>query len=220
MPGQNTPATTTQATIEQGMKLFTSIFKRVFRSMTKEFRALYSLNARYYPIEKYVAIVDDPQGQQDFSGPADDVLPNADPGATTDVEKQNRAQAALSLVQLGTVNPQEATKRFLQANNEPDIDLLMAVQPQPNPAQQEMQMKMQMDQQAHQMKMQSEQVMVEVRKALGQIEIQIAQMKQQVEQDRMALERERMQLEREQLVFKQNLERENLRMKQKESSTQ
>ena len=38
MPGQNTPATTTMATIEQGMKVFTSVYKRVYRSLASEFK--------------------------------------------------------------------------------------------------------------------------------------------------------------------------------------
>jgi hypothetical protein len=37
MPGQNTPATTTMATIEQGLKVFTAIYKRIFRALGKEY---------------------------------------------------------------------------------------------------------------------------------------------------------------------------------------
>ena len=47
MPGQNTPATTTMASIEQGMKVFTAVYKRVYRSLTSEFRKIYKLNQQY-----------------------------------------------------------------------------------------------------------------------------------------------------------------------------
>jgi chaperonin GroES len=33
MPGQNTPATTTMATMEQGMKVFTAVYKRIYRAL-------------------------------------------------------------------------------------------------------------------------------------------------------------------------------------------
>ena len=49
MPGQNTPATTTMATIEQGMKVFTSVYKRVYRSLASEFKKIYDL---LYPNRK------------------------------------------------------------------------------------------------------------------------------------------------------------------------
>jgi chaperonin GroES len=44
MPGQNTPATTTMATVEQGMKVFTAVYKRIYRSLAEEFKKLYRLN--------------------------------------------------------------------------------------------------------------------------------------------------------------------------------
>ena len=44
MPGQNTPATTTQETVQQGMAVFTAIYKRVYRSLKQEFKKLYRLN--------------------------------------------------------------------------------------------------------------------------------------------------------------------------------
>jgi chaperonin GroES len=47
MPGQNTPATTTMATVEQGMKVFTAVYKRVYRSLKSEFKKLFDLNSVY-----------------------------------------------------------------------------------------------------------------------------------------------------------------------------
>ena len=39
-PGQNTPATTSMSALEQGMSVFTGIFKRVLRSLKQDFRKL------------------------------------------------------------------------------------------------------------------------------------------------------------------------------------
>ena len=53
MPGQNTPATTTMATIEQGMKVFTAVYKRVYRALRSEFKKIYDLNRVYLDPNKY-----------------------------------------------------------------------------------------------------------------------------------------------------------------------
>lgn len=52
------PATTTLAQIEQGLKVFSAIYKRIFRSLGEEYKLLYDLNARYPNQEKYLKILD------------------------------------------------------------------------------------------------------------------------------------------------------------------
>lgn len=74
MPGQNTPATTV-ATIEQGMKVFTAVYKRVYRSLTKEFRKIYKLNKIYLNPTEYISALDEEVTQSDYTGPEDDVVP-------------------------------------------------------------------------------------------------------------------------------------------------
>lgn len=203
MPGQNTPATTTQATIEQGMKLFTAIFKRIFRSMTEEFRKLYILNSRYYDVQKYVDIVEDHEGQDDLRGSSNDIVPAADPAATTDTEKKQKADDTMNLIQLGTVNPQEATKRFLEARNISDIQPLMTVQQQgPSPQQVEMQM----EQQKHELKMKEMQGQAQVKQQLADIELKVAQAKLEIAQAELAIERERLNIERQSLGMKAQAE--------------
>jgi hypothetical protein len=62
MPGQNTPATTTQATIEQGMKVFTAIYKRTFRALSKEFKKVFRLNSLYTENFQGTTILTSPLG--------------------------------------------------------------------------------------------------------------------------------------------------------------
>ena len=45
--------TTVMALIDQGMKVFTAIYKRVYESMREEFSILYELNRKYLPAEEY-----------------------------------------------------------------------------------------------------------------------------------------------------------------------
>jgi chaperonin GroES len=134
MPGQNTPATTTMASIEQGMKVFTAVYKRIYRSMAKEFQKLYLLNRNYANPQEYVSFLDQPIQQEDFQGPADDIIPAADPNAVSSQEKQAKVQAVGQLLQLGTLNPMEYTKMYLEAFEiEPTEQLVMQPQPQPDP---------------------------------------------------------------------------------------
>lgn len=129
MPGQNTPATTTMATVEQGMKLFTAIYKRIYKALTTEFEKLYALNSIYLDEDQAARILDEPITLKDFDMETYDICPAADPTAFSSTQKLLKAQALMELIPLGTVNPQEVTKRILEAQEQPNIEQLM-VQPQ------------------------------------------------------------------------------------------
>ena len=132
MPGQNTPATTTMASIEQGMKVFTAVYKRVYRSLTSEFRKIYKLNQQYMNPEEYISILDNPIPQEDYKGPEDDIIPGADPSAVSSQEKQQKVQAVMQLLNLGTINPIAATLMYLEAHEIPEAEIKkLAMQPQP-----------------------------------------------------------------------------------------
>jgi chaperonin GroES len=159
MPGQNTPANTTAIAVEQGMKVFTAIYKRIFRSMAKEFRKLYTLNARYLNPETEVAILDEPIEQSDYFGDPNDLIPAADPAAVTSQEKQAKAQMLMQLMGLGTLNPMAVTQFVLESAEipQPEQFLMQQQQPQPDPKTEALKMKAQIDQQKAQMDMQMNQ---------------------------------------------------------------
>lgn len=147
MPGQNTPATTTMATIEQGMKVFTAVYKRIYRSLTKEFRKLYKLNRKYLNPKEYIAIIDKEIQQSDYEGPEDDIIPGADPTAVSNQEKQAKAQAVMQLLNLGTINPIWATQLYLEAHEIPNWQQgVMQPQPKQDPKVEAMKAKAQIDQ--------------------------------------------------------------------------
>src|SRR3990167_5644599 len=58
IPTQNSPATTVLAMLERGMKVYSAILKRVFRSLKKEFELLYYLNKRYLDDNSYFRTLD------------------------------------------------------------------------------------------------------------------------------------------------------------------
>lgn len=160
MPGQNTPATTTMATIEQGLKVFTAIHKRIYRSLTKEYERLYHLNSEHLPDQKIYFTINEPQGPTSQSVSKQDyamelsVKPSADPNVVSSAQKLMKVQSYGSLLQLGTISPQEYTKRYLEAVEAENIGVLMQVgQQPPSPDQQLAQEKtkqMQMDSQIKQ----------------------------------------------------------------------
>lgn len=155
MPGQNTPATTTQETVKQGMMLFTAVYKRVYRSLTREFKKLYRLNRIYLDPKEETNLLDDQIGQEDFEDASMDVCPAADPAANTSQDKQMKAQMLMGLMQLGTVDPAAVTMRILEAQEQvrPE-ELLPKGPPPPDPKTQAIQAKSQSDQQLSQLKQQ------------------------------------------------------------------
>lgn len=165
MPGQNTPATTTMATIEQGMKVFTAVYKRLYRALKEEYNKLFRLNKVYLSQEKYQEVLDIPATLDDFDAKTYNIAPNADPSTATQQEKLMKAQALMEIIPLGTLDPLEITMRLLDAQEQPNPQKLLKpeiqqtgqFQPPPDPKLQEMQAKMQMEQQRTGLKVQETQ---------------------------------------------------------------
>lgn len=191
MPGQNTPATTTMATIEQGMKVFTAVYKRVYRSLTSEFKKIYLLNREYMNPEEYISILDDNAQQQDYEASEDDIIPGADPTAVSTQEKQAKVKSLLELLQLGTIDPMAVTKMYLEAHDIPNPEQMMKQPspPPPDPKMEAMQAKAQLDQQK------------------AQTDMAIAQQKAQMEGKS----------KEQEMAMKQQLAATTLRMKQMEA---
>ena len=131
IPGQNTKATVAMAAIDQGMKVFMSIHKRVHRSLAKEYKKLYRLNSLYMPAQDYFTVLDLGSEQAAQIGISDydrdniDIAPASDPNIATEEQRLSKVQALFELIQMGTVNPQEVTKRYLVATEQPNIEPLM-----------------------------------------------------------------------------------------------
>ena len=173
MPGQNTPATTTMATIEQGMKVFTAVYKRVYRSLAKEFQKLYVLNREYMNPQEYIEVLDEPVEQSDYMGSENDVIPAADPTAVSNQEKQAKVQALMQILNLGTINPMAVTKLYLEAFEIPNAEsFINQPQPQgPSPEQQQAEAKMQLEQQKAQMQMEVSSHKLEMERATKEQEL-------------------------------------------------
>ena len=147
---QNMTATTAMALVEQGMKVFTAAYKRVYRALQREFRLLARINATYLDPQTYSAFLDtqaDPRA--DFDSADMDIQPVADPNAVTKMQEMARAQLLREEADAGRLDPAAATRRVLEAASIENVDELL---PQATPEQQAM---MQMQMQMQQMQMQA-----------------------------------------------------------------
>lgn len=128
MPGQNTPATTTMATVEQGMKVFTAVYKRIYRSLSEEFDKIFCLNGVYLDNNKYVNVIDTTVGPDDFDEEAVDIYPGADPTATSQNEKLQKVQSLFQIMQMapGVLDPLKVIVRWMEATEQPNYQELFS----------------------------------------------------------------------------------------------
>ena len=136
MPGQNTPASTTMATIEQGLKVFTSIYKRIYRALSEEFMKLYNLNGLYLPeggkkisYDRDGVVVDVSVTKDLYRQAKMKIVPASDPNMVSETQKLIFQQGLQELAQFGHINTQVMTKRGLEMQGQPGIPELMDVPP-------------------------------------------------------------------------------------------
>lgn len=138
MPGQNTPASTTMAAVEQGLKVFTSIYKRIYRAMGKEFTLVFELLKMYAPSSP-IKVVGTINGEEkaysvskfDYQQKGDlvKIIPAADPNMVSETQKLMKIQGLMELVQFGSINVQEMTRQALIYQGQDSIQKLMTMPP-------------------------------------------------------------------------------------------
>ncbi len=133
-PGMNVPATTVMALIEQGMKTFNAIYKRIYRSLKKEYKQLYNLNYDYLDEEEYFTVLDNTKValRQDFESDDLDIIPIADPNMSTDMQRLARAEALKSAIGMPGVNPRPIIEQWLEAMRIPE-NLIEEILPEQDP---------------------------------------------------------------------------------------
>lgn len=142
--GQNMTATATIALIEQGLKVFTAAYKRIFRSLRAEFKLIAKVNAETVDPATYNAFFD---AQEQFDPRADyamndmDLIPVADPQTVTRMQEMAIAQLIMQMADQGLVDKSEAGMRVMEAASIPDRE---ALAPKQDPMQSQlMQMQLQ-----------------------------------------------------------------------------
>lgn len=128
-PSQNTPATTTLAVLEQGLKVFSSIYKRLFRSLKAEYGKLRRLNSLYLDEEEYFQVLDESNKafKVDYEEGNFDIVPVADPTMASDTQRLAKAQALLQTMQMNPT-PEgrlEILEQYYEALQVPNMDKLL-----------------------------------------------------------------------------------------------
>ena len=124
----NEPATTTLARIEQGLKVFSAIYKRVYRGMKSEFKKLFRLNYLYLNPEVYFTVLDeeDPKKvfQKDFDASDIDIIPVSDPSEISDTQSMLKSEILMGFIGQG-LNDDIIIRRRLESLNIESIDEIM-----------------------------------------------------------------------------------------------
>lgn len=189
LPGQNTPATTTITSVEEGMKIFTAIYKRIHRQLKKEFKRIFELNSVHITDEEYFQVLDSSGGvmdegmvsAEDFNSEDVDVAPESDPNVASDVLRLTKAQQLVELIPLGAVDPAKAGMRILEALDVPNPQEL-APQPQPDPAVMKAQADIQAKQQIAQVEMRMKEMELQFKQKEGEMKLQLKQMELQLKE--------------------------------------
>lgn len=138
-PSQNTPATTVLTLIDQGMKVFSSIYKRIHRAMKQELKKLYRLNSIHLDADEYF-IFQDIKGvvsSDDYAMDDLDIVPVADPTISSQAAELARAQALLQTLPSNPEGRLAILTRYYKAikvnNVEELVEGITAAQQQPPP---------------------------------------------------------------------------------------
>ena len=166
-PGQNTAATTAMASLEQGLKVFNGIYKRLHRALGKEYKMIYRLNGIVLDEDRYNMVLDEGAMQpqippnatpeqaeqimmeaqqnpqmiatiEDFEDETMDVIPTSDPNFISDSQKSVKSESLLQKAASGLpINMSVALRRNLEAEGHEDLDELLQMPP-PQPSQEQM----------------------------------------------------------------------------------
>lgn len=165
-PGQNTPATTSMTMVDQGMKVFAGIFKRIYRALNEEIRKVYRLNQLYLPQEYDFGI--GTVFSEDYSAKPTSLRPSADPHVVSDQQRVAQAQALVQASMAGGgFNQYEVMRRYLEAIKVPNIEQVLPNPAGPNAIPGQPDVKVQIEQ----MKSQERQLSLQVKYKLGMMKI-------------------------------------------------
>ena len=217
MPGQNTPATTTQETVQQSMAVFTAIYKRVYRSLDAEFKKLYRLNALNTDIvEEESKLSGVPMQKSDYDNPEWMIVPGADPTGDATTIRMEKMQAVGQLLQFGHINVGMYSQMMIELLEIPDGERLIQPPPppQPDPKAQALQMKAQIDQQKAQSDMMAKDKELQIKERMAALDAMMKKMelmfKQQEHQMNMQQKKEEGQINMVSKVTEQKFKEQQL----------
>lgn len=131
---QTMSPTVFMALVEQGLKMFTSIWKRIHRSLKSELDKLYRLNRIYLEEQRTYRVGDQWKevSREDYAT-GSGVEPVSDKNMVADVQKLARAEFLSNLKDDARLDGKEILRRMFEAAGIPDIDKIIKQQEDTNP---------------------------------------------------------------------------------------
>lgn len=132
----NVPATTTLALIEQGLKVFTAVYKRIHNTLKKEFALLRRLNRLHLTDDEYNLVLDLEEPVpvfNDYNDTTFDIIPVSDAAEVTDIQKLAKAEALKEFIGTGRVDDNAVILRIFEAMQIPDAIELLPKEQQTDP---------------------------------------------------------------------------------------
>lgn len=171
MQGQNVPATTVLAIIEQRTRPFKPIVQKLYHSLKKEFKIMYHLYGTYSKYDRFIKYYDTDivVSKELFNDDELDIMPVADPTQSSEAHRYMKLQAIEQLMQTPIANVLNlqgmAVRIFKDLQIERPEELLNTQPPPPDPKVQLEQMKLQFEAEKlklEQLKAQREQARVDL----------------------------------------------------------
>lgn len=182
----NASPNTVLALLQQGLKVYSAIARRVARGTKKELQILFDLFSENLNEAEYLAVIDPTKeeasemynqfGQiSDFDQSTFDVVPVVDQNMSTEAERLAREQAAfqanLQFIQVGAINPRVAARNFHQSLETPNIDQLITPEPPPNaPNPQMIELQSQLDLRSKQIEFKAKELQIKDKETAAKIE--------------------------------------------------
>lgn len=174
---QNVSPNTLMALINQGLKVFAAIQRRVFRGYKKEFMKIVDINKIHLDPKEYIEIIDpdipelqemvDEQGNIiDYQQAGTDVVPVADVHGSTEAERMAKLQAELSgglqLAQIGGANPQGLAFNYFTGLESENMENLVAPPPQQGPDKELLELQSQIDKTGKELEMKDKELQLKL----------------------------------------------------------
>lgn len=162
--GQNTPATTMLAMVEQGTRAFKPIIQKLYCALKKEFKMWFHLHATYSDQEKYFRFQDLEYEitQDDFDEQNLDICPVADPTMSSEAHKYAKIHAVTQALQTPLIQSMDIpyiTQWFFSELDLPTPENFLAKEPPaPDPKMVEIQSKIQMKEKDHEISLLKQQI--------------------------------------------------------------
>lgn len=129
----NAPVGTTQALIEQGAAVFSSIHARLHKSQGRVLKILQRINRWYLEDMRRGEVVEDLEITRDDFAKSSDVIPVSDPHIFSETQRMAQTQAVMTIMEKNPdlFNRKAVVMRFLKQIKVPQINELMPDTPAP-----------------------------------------------------------------------------------------